>query len=114
MLVHETEQALLEMWNEYPLKLWDWVSHLTSTLFSEEGTKHWAEVHKKLTYRTGHFRVWGSMKPNQRCFVCQCSACDALVTGNYGRQDTEEDAKHARDALSKFVIGKPAENSKKT
>ena len=64
--------------------------------------------------RTGHFLAWGSTMPNQRCFLCQCGECDALVTGNYGRQDSEEDAKHARDALSMFVIGKPAESCKRT
>ena len=114
VLDHETEQALLEMWNEYPLELWSWASHLGSTLFSEKGTKHWAEVHKKLTYRTGHFLVWGSMHKNQRFFVVQCRDCHSLVKGSYSRHDSEEDAKNARDALSNFLIGKPAENSFKT
>ena len=113
MLDHETVtgQELLEMWNDFPLELWSWASHLGSTLFSEKGTKHWAEVHKKLTYRTGHFLVWGSTHKNQRFFVVQCRDCHSLVKGSYSRHDSEEDAKNARDALSKFLIGRPAENS---
>ena len=62
MLEKEKEQALLEMWKQYPLELWSWATHLQATLFFEKGTKHWAEVHNKLTCRTGHFLVWGSMQ----------------------------------------------------
>ena len=61
--------------------------------------------------RTGHFLVWGSMQKNQRCFVCQCGECDAIITAEYAKGDDEKDFNHARDTLSKFVIGKPAEDS---
>ena len=37
----ETEQKLQEMWNDYPLEIWSWVSHLGSTLFASKGTRHW-------------------------------------------------------------------------
>ena len=114
MLDPEKQRKLREMWDDRPLKIWDWTSHLGSTLFASEGTKHWTDLQRKLMSRTGHFLAWGSQKPNQRVFVCQCGECDAVVTGKYGAWDTEEDAKNARDTLSKFVIGKPAESCKKT
>ena len=85
-----------------------------STLFASKGTRHWKDLESKLTKRTGHFLVWESMKENQRCFVCQCGECDAIITAEYANWDDEEDFKDARDTLSKFVIGKPAEDSKRT
>lgn len=110
----EKEKQLQEMWNDYPLQIWPWVSHLCSTLFASKGTRHWKDLERKLTKREGRFLVWGSMKPNQRCFVCQCGECDAIITAEYAKGDDEEDFKDARDTLSKFVIGKPAEDSKRT
>ena len=109
MLDLEKEQALVEMWSEYPLENWPWVCHLQSTLFLEKGTKSWPAIEKRLE-RDGRFLAYGSMKKCQRVFVCQCAECGAFVTGQYAQGD-DHDA--ARDSLAKFVIGKPAEESLK-
>ena len=109
----EEEQTLKEMWHDYPQKIWPWVSHLGSTLFSTRGTRHWSDIEKKLTKREGRFLVWGSTKKNSREFVCQCGECEAIVTAKYAVND-EEDCQNARDTLAKFVIGREAEDSKRT
>ena len=75
----EKEQALVEMWHDYPLKNWPWVCHLGSTLFFEKGTKHWRDIEKKLR-REGRFLAWGATGKSQRCFVCQCAECGSLRT----------------------------------
>ena len=107
MLNNEKEQALVEMWSDYPLKNWPWVCHLRSTLFLEKGTKHWAAIEKKLEVE-GRFRAYGSLKKCQRVFVCVCVECGAFATGHYAQGDNHD---AARDSLSTFVIGKPAEES---
>ena len=114
MLDLEEEQTLKEMWHDNPLKIWPWLSSLGSTLFSARGTRHWSEIEKKLTRREGRFLVWGSTKKNSRLYICQCGECDAIITAEYANWDDEEDFKDARDTLSTFVIGKPAEDSKRT
>ena len=75
MLDPEEEEALKEMWHDYPLKIWPWVSSLGSTLFSKRGTRTWPDMEKKLTKREGRFLVWGSTKKNSRMYVCQCAEC---------------------------------------
>ena len=108
------EESLKLAWEDYPLRLWSWVTHLGSTLFMEHGTRHWSEIEKKLWSSQGRFLVWGSQKPNQRMFVCKCTECGAIVTAQYAVGDGEVDAQDARDTLAMFVIGKKAEDSKRT
>ena len=62
VLDHKEEEALKEMWSEWPLRMWPWISSLGSTLFSERGTRTWPDIEKKLTKREGRFLVWGSTK----------------------------------------------------
>ena len=108
------EESLKLAWEDYPLRLWSWVTHLGSTLFMEHGTRHWSEIEKKLWSSQGRFLVWGSQKPNQRMFVCKCTECGAIVTAQYAVGDGEVDAQDARDTLAMFVIGKKAEDSKRS
>ena len=109
MLNNEEEQALWEMWSDWRLENWPWVCHLRSTLFLEKGTKYCPAIEKKLE-RDGRFLAYGSMKKCQRVFVCVCVECGAFATGQYAQGD-DHDA--ARDSLSKFVIGQPAQESLK-
>ena len=110
----EEEEALKEMWNDWPLKMWPWISSLGSTLFSERGTRTWPDIQKKLTKREGRFLVWGSTNKNSLMYICRCSECEAIVTAQYGAGDDEEDHQDARDTLAKFVLGRKAEDSKRS
>ena len=109
----EQEEELKEMWNDWPLKMAPWCSHLGSTLFSERGTRTWPDIEKKLTKRLGRFLVWGSTNKNSRMYICRCSECKAIVTAQYGAWD-EEEHQGARDTLALFVLGRKAEDSKRS
>ena len=113
MLDHKEEEALKEMWSEWPLRMWAWCSSLESTHFSERGTRTWPDIEKKLTKREGRFLVWGSMSKNSRMYICRCSECKAIVTAQYGAWD-EEEHQGARDTLAQFVLGRKAEDSKRS
>ena len=111
----EHREALREMWGAYALKMWPWCSHMTSTLFSERGTRTWPQIEKKLTKREGRFLVWGSTKQNSRFYCCMCAKCKNIVTAQYGAWDDSEEHDHARDELARFVLGKEkAEDSKQS
>ena len=114
MLDHKEEEALKEMWSEWPLRMWAWCSSLESTLFSERGTRTWPDIEKKLKKRLGRFLVWGSTNKNSRMYICRCSECEAIVTAQYAVGDDEEDHQDARDTLAKFVLGREAEDSKRS
>ena len=109
----EEEEALKEMWNDWPLKMWPWIASLGSSLFSERGTRTWPDIQKKLTKRAGRFLVWGSTNKNSRMYICRCSECKAIVTAQYGAWD-EEEHQGARDTLAEFVLGRKAEDSKRS
>ena len=47
-------------------------------------------------------------------YICRCSECEAIVTAQYGAGDDEEDHQDARDTLAKFVLGRKAEDSKRS
>ena len=47
-------------------------------------------------------------------YMCRCSVCEAIVTAQYGAGDDEEDHQDARDTLAEFVLGRKAEDSKRS
>ena len=107
------EEELKEMWSDWPLRMEPWCSHLGSTLFFERGTRTWPDIEKKLKKRLGRFLVWGSTNKNSRMYICRCSECKAIVTAQYGAWD-EEEHQGARDTLAQFVLGRKAEDSKRS
>ena len=113
MLDPEEELRLREMWGRYPLNMWPWCSHLGSTLFLKHGTRTWPAIEKKLTNIEGRFLVWGSTRPNSRFYCCMCAQCKNIVTAQYGAWDGE-DHQVARDTLARFVLGRKAEDSKRS
>ena len=107
------EKELKDMWSDWPLRMEPWCSHLGATLFSERGTRTWPDIEKKLKKRLGRFLVWGSTNKNSRMYICRCSECKAIVTAQYGAWD-EEEHQGARDTLAEFVLGRKAEDSKRS
>ena len=107
------EEELKEMWSDWPLRMEPWCSHLGSTLFFERGTRTWPDIEKKLKKRLGRFLVYGSTNKNSRMYICRCSECKAIVTAQYGAWD-EEEHQGARDTLAQFVLGRKAEDSKRS
>ena len=107
------EKELKEMWSDWPLRMEPWCSHLGATLFSERGTRTWPDIEKKLKKRPGGFLVYGSTSKNSRMYICRCSECKAIVTAQYGVWD-EEEHQGARDTLAQFVLGRKAEDSKRS
>ena len=109
------ELRLREMWAKYPLEMWPWCSHLSSTLFLKHGTRTWPAIEKKLTRIEGRFLVWGTKAPNARFYCCMCAKCKNIVTAQYGAWDDAEEHDHARDELARFVLGKEkAQDSKQS
>ena len=113
MLDPKEELRSREMWGKYPQFMHPWCSHLGSTLFSERGTRTWPDIENKLKKRLGRFLVWGSTNKNSRMYICRCSECKAIVTAQYGAWD-EDEHQGARDTLALFVLGRKAEDSKRS
>ena len=107
------EKELKEKWSDWPLRMEPWCSHLGATLFSERGTRTWPDIEKKLKKRLGRFLVYGSTNKNSRMYICRCSECKSIVTAQYGAWD-EEEHQGARDTLAEFVLGRKAEDSKRS
>ena len=107
------EKELKEKWSDWPLRMEPWCSHLGATLFSERGTRTWPDIEKKLKKRLGRFLVYGSTNKNSRMYICRCSECKSIVTAQYGVWD-EEEHQGARDTLAQFVLGRKAEDSKRS
>ena len=107
------EKELKEKWSDWPLRMEPWCSHLGATLFSERGTRTWPAIEKKLKKRPGRFLVYGSTNKNSRMYICRCSECKSIVTAQYGVWD-EEEHQGARDTLAQFVLGRKAEDSKRS
>ena len=92
-----------------------WISSLDATLFSEGGTGTWPAIQKELRRHAGRFCVWGTTKnKNARTWVCRCSECGRIATAQYGAWDDEEEHQNARDELATFVLGRKAEDSKRS
>ena len=107
------DEELMLMWSDWPLRMEPWCKHLGDTLFFERGTRTWPDIEKKLKKRQGRFLVWGSTNKNSRMYICRCSECKAIVTAQYGAWD-EEEHQGARDTLAQFVLGRKAEDSKRS
>ena len=107
------EKELKEKWSDWPLRMEPWCKHLGDTLFFERGTRTWPAIEKKLKKRPGRFLVYGSTNKNSRMYICRCSECKSIVTAQYGAWD-EEEHQGARDTLAEFVLGRKAEDSKRS
>ena len=111
----DQEEKLQELWNDWPLKMDPWISSLDSTLFFDGGTGTWPDMQKALTRHAGHFCVWGNTKNrNARKYFCRCSLCGRFATAPYGAWESEEEHQKARDELATFVLGRKAEDSRRS
>ena len=85
-------------------RVWSWVGHLDTTLFSEHGRATWNDVWQMLTDHEGDFRVQACKTVANRSFLLVCQHCFAGCKGRYGKNQSAEVHQEARQALSKFLL----------